>query len=169
MGTGPGELPQVRLGVPDDAARLTDLHLDVWDEAYAGLLPAEVLAARRAERAQRTDRWRTALAVGATWVADDGDRLVGFTTAGPSRAADAPIPFELWALYVRRAAYGTGLGQRLFDVSVGDRAAYLWVLRGNDRAIAFYRRQGFIVDGAQKPQYDTVDLRMVRDQASGRA
>jgi len=154
--------PDVRRGVPEDAERLTDLHLDVWDEAYGGLVPEAILAARRTQRAERVEAWRGHLAAGRTWVADEGDRLLGFASAGPARAENAPTPFELWALYVRRSSYGDGLGQRLFDAAVGDRAAYLWVFRGNDRAVAFYEKQGFRFDGVEKEEHDGVDLRMVR-------
>ena len=52
----------------------------------------------------------------------------------------------------------------LLAVAVGDRAAYLWVLDGNARATAFYRRHGFADEGGRKPEPDTgvVEIRMAR-------
>jgi ribosomal protein S18 acetylase RimI-like enzyme len=46
--------------------------------------------------------------------------------------------------------------------AIGDRPAYLWVLEGNDRAVAFYRRHGFTEDGGRKLEPDTglVEIRM---------
>lgn len=69
---------------------------------------------------------------------------------------------ELMALYVRAEAYGTGVGHRLFEAALGAAPAYLWVLGGNERAVAFYRRQGFRLDGATKADEVGTELRMVR-------
>lgn len=52
-----------------------------------------------------------------------------------------------------RLYHGTGLGQGLMDAMVADatrrgkRSLYLGVWDRNDRAIAFYRREGFVVTG----------------------
>ena len=52
---------------------------------------------------------------------------------------------------------------------IGDRPAYLWVLEGNDRAAAFYRRHGFTDEGGRKPEPDTgvVEIRMARGPQPG--
>ncbi|NYE37518.1 GNAT superfamily N-acetyltransferase [Nocardioides cavernae] len=151
----------------EDAAALTDLHLDVWEEAYARLVPADVLTERRATRADRVDRWRGLLSPGAmetllAW-SEDGT-LVGFASTGPGR--DGPhegLPgLELMALYVRASAYGTGVGHALLTAAVGTSACYLWVLDGNDRAVAFYERQGFRSDGARRSDDVGSEHRMVR-------
>lgn len=72
-------------------------------------------------------------------------------------------------LNVLAAHHGTGLADLLLAELVGERAAYLWVLDGNARAQAFYRRHGFAVDGATKPHppTGTTELRMVRAGAGG--
>ena len=59
---------------------------------------------------------------------------------------------------------GTGLAQRLYNEAVGNRAAYLWVMRDNARARAFYARNGFLPDGAAKidPDFGVPIIRMVR-------
>ena len=51
---------------------------------------------------------------------------------------------------------------------IGDRPAYLWVLEGNVRAAAFYRRHGFTDEGGRKPEPDTgvVEIRMARGYAA---
>lgn len=157
----------IRLAGEDDAAALAELHLDVWDDGYAGLVPQAILDARRAEpRADRVARWRVRLAAANTWVAERESGLVGFASAGPGR--DGSGVLELMALYVRAAVYGTGFGHRLLIEAIGDRAAYLWVLAGNDRALAFYERQGFRPDGQEKVCDEGTELRMVRDGRSGK-
>ncbi|NGN94917.1 GNAT family N-acetyltransferase [Nocardioides sp. KC13] len=157
----------IRAAVADDAEALTDLHLDVWEEAYAGLMPDSIFVERRSERATRIDRWRTNLGTGpfSTLVAeaDEPGRLLGFASAGPGRDTETGLPqLELSALYVRAESYGTGLGHRLLSAAIGSAAAYLWVLDGNQRATAFYERQGFVFDGETKPEPLGLHRRMVR-------
>ncbi len=91
-------------------------------------------------------------------------QVVGFAIAGPQREAGVDAGYQLYAINVRQAYYGTGAGQRLFDRAVGDRGCFLWVARDNPRAIAFYARNGFALDGAeqQEPMFDIPIIRMVR-------
>lgn len=156
----------IRPATSDDAEALTELHLDVWEEAYAGLMPPEIFAERRSQRTERIGRWRTNVTAGpiTTLVADgEPGRLLGFSSAGPGRDSDPGLPsLELTALYVRAECYGSGLGQALLEAAIGERAAYLWVLEGNKRATVFYERQGFRFDGVAKTEPVGVELRMVR-------
>jgi GNAT superfamily N-acetyltransferase len=153
----------IRRGAPDDADALARLHVDVWDDAYTRLMPEEILDERRDKVAERADRWRDILAEEkATWLAEDPDGLVGFSGSGPARDNDVDIDLELYALYVRASHYGTGVGYALLEQAIGDRAAYLWVLAGNDRAIRFYERQGFRLDGTEDEHDEGRHVRMVR-------
>ncbi len=153
----------VRRAVAQDAEALAHLHLDVWDDAYTGLMPQGILDDRRTKAAERVQRWRSILEQGGTTlVADHPDGLVGFASAGTGRDNDVDIELELTALYVRARWWGTGVGYVLFEEAVGDRAAYLWVLAGNDRAIRFYERQGFRLDGTEDEHDEGLHVRMVR-------
>lgn len=152
---------------PEDAEALTDLHLDVWEEAYADLMPASVFAERRAGRDQRVERWRDIIAAGSSdnllaWSTQG--RLLGFSSTGPGRDSpdDGLPPLELMGLYVRAEVYGHGVGHALCAAAIGTEPAYLWVLDGNVRAITFYERQGFGFDGATKPEDVGLERRMVR-------
>jgi GNAT superfamily N-acetyltransferase len=55
----------------------------------------------------------------------------------------------VYALYVHPDHWGAGAGHALMTAcrlalrERGDDAVSIWVLRGNARGIAFYRRQGF--------------------------
>lgn len=158
---------QIQPAAVGDAEALTDLHLDVWEESYADLMPAAVFRERREQRAGRVENWRGIIAAGTsanllTW--SPAGRLLGFSSTGPGRDSpddDLP-PLELMALYVRASAYGAGVGHALCEAAVGDSPAYLWVLDGNVRAIRFYERQGFAFDGATKPDDVGLEKRMVR-------
>ena len=159
---------RTRAAVVDDAEALTDLHLDVWEEAYAGLMPDRIFTERRSQRSARVDRWRTNIETGPisnlVVEGDEPGRLLGFASSGPAREHGQGLPpLELSALYVRSERYGTGLGYALFEAAVGGAAAYLWVLDGNQRATAFYERQGFRFDGETKADLVGIERRMVRD------
>lgn len=164
----------IGVAVPADAEPLGRLHCRVWRTTYAGLMPAEQLARLDPERF--VANWQGRLAASdADGLGPDGDRVligrhesdgvVGFISVGPPREDEAPVGRQLWAINLDAAHQGTGLAQRLLDEGLGVRPAYLWVARGNDRAIAFYERNGFAVDGATQtdPGHgDLVELRMVR-------
>ena len=95
-----------------------------------------------------------------TLVAERAGELVGFACQGPGRGE--PGGLELYALYTRAAWWGTGLGTALLAGSLGDLPAYLWVLEGNARAIAFYEKHGFRLDGGVEDEEEGRHLRMVR-------
>lgn len=149
----------------DDLDEMGRVHVEIWREAYAGLLPADYLAAL--DPTFGPARWRERFGSSpevSWWVASDDDGIVGMATSGPGRDDDAPAGLELYAINVLRRAHGTGLADDLMRHAIGDRAAYLWVLDGNERATAFYRRHGFADDGGRKPEPDTgaVEVRMAR-------
>jgi GNAT superfamily N-acetyltransferase len=156
----------IRQGIPDDAAAGAALHIACWREAYADIVAPHILAARTNDLVERTERWRGFLTDGPPrWLAvgDNGD-LVEFSTAGPGRDDDIDLDLELFAIYVRAAYYGSGIGTRLLQAALGDAPAYLWVFEANARARAFYERHGFIPDGARKPEPSFLEpeIRMVR-------
>ncbi|MEI5676048.1 MULTISPECIES: GNAT family N-acetyltransferase [unclassified Nocardioides] len=154
----------IRLATPVDAEALAHLHLDVWDDAYTGLMPQGILDDRREKVAERVERWRDILTTSGnpTYLAVGPDGLVGFASAGPGRDNDVDLDLELMALYVRATHWGTGVGYALLQEAIGDRAAYLWVLGGNDRALRFYERQGFRLDGTEDEHDEGLHVRMVR-------
>ena len=55
---------RIRRGIPEDAEALAHLHLDVWDDAYTGLMPQGILDDRRERVAERVERWRGNLTAG---------------------------------------------------------------------------------------------------------
>jgi GNAT superfamily N-acetyltransferase len=151
-----------------DARAVAELHVRVWREAYAGLMPAEFLAGLDVGRFEQT--WRGRLT---------GDRapevvdlvgihpergIVAFGAAGPGRDDDEPAAWELYAINVLASEHGSGLADLLMPSLIAGRAAYLWVLEGNRRASTFYARYGFAPDGRTKtrPEIARPELRMVR-------
>lgn len=159
---------RIRSASVGDAEALTDLHLDVWEEAYGHLISKEILLDRRRGRSDRIARWRQNIpnpeALTLLAQENDGSRLLGFVSKGSRRdRPDSGLPeLEIWALYVRAEVYGRGVGYAMLTEAIGSADAYLWVLEGNMRAIEFYERQGFRFDGTSKADPEGVEHRMVR-------
>lgn len=163
----------VRPAVVGDAERLGRVHVQVWREAYAAVMPPEFLAGLDPVRSAA--RWRDSLTdpppgtVALVGLADA--TVVGFCLTGPTRD-DPPEPtHELYALNVLAAHHGSGLADRLVDPALagpfGAGPVSLWVVAENARARAFYRRHGFTLDGRTKDHEGTGthEVRMVRPGA----
>jgi GNAT superfamily N-acetyltransferase len=153
----------IRRAGPADAEALSELHLDCWDDAYAGLVPQEILAERRMRILERIDHWRGALERGdVVWVAEREGTLSGFAEARPADDPELAGLLELRVLYVRAPWWGTTVGHHLFRRAVGDEPSYLCVLEGNTRAIGFYERQGYRADGFTEDVPEGRHVRMLR-------
>ena len=145
-----------RAARPEDADHIADLHVRAWAETYADLLPAPELA--RNSLAARRTLWRAVLVAPSTRVAVLPG--AGFACMGPQRdtARSADHPEEPLALYVLRTHHGRGIGRALLG-SVRDPASFTaWVLSGNARALAFYRRSGGHEIGRRSEILDGMDL-----------
>jgi GNAT superfamily N-acetyltransferase len=158
--------PSIRVARVEDVAAAAACHAACWREAYAQIVDPVVLAERTSDLAERTRRWRQRLEAGAhRWLAlVPDDVVVGFAAHGPGRDDDIDLGCELEAIYVRQAYWGSGLADRLLEVTIGDESAYLWVFEANERARAFYARHGFVPDGTAKHDsfFDRSEIRMVR-------
>jgi GNAT superfamily N-acetyltransferase len=147
----------VRDARPEDALEVAGVHVRCWQVAYRGLLPDDYLDGLRvADRMARYTFADRRADAPATIVAVDVDTIRGFATTGPSRDDDAGAAGELYAIYVDPASWGTGTGlsliaearARLTDQGFGE--AILWVLAGNERAMRFYRSDGWQPDGHRR-------------------
>lgn len=162
-----------------DAAAVARLQDDLWRATYSGLLPSWVLDAR--DDADNVARWRERAVAHEeagcspegvrTLVAHDEDsRPIGWASTGPPRDDDPPTDTELWSLYLASEYQGSGVAEQLLEAVLPSPApGHLWVLAGNERAIAFYRKGAFAPDGAIKRdlRLDADELRMVRTASGG--
>jgi ribosomal protein S18 acetylase RimI-like enzyme len=147
----------VRPARPSDAQPIAAVHVATWRNAYAGLLPDDVLAALDA--GEWADRWQGRLAAPAegtfVLVFEQDGRVEGFVSGGPSR--DQFPGGEVYAIYVNPARQARGAGRRLLAgaaqhlAEAGCTDATLWVLAGNHRARGFYESQGWHSDGTEQP------------------
>ena len=78
---------------------------------------------------------------------------VGFVGYG-DRGDEAPNTGEIFALYVLAEYYGKGVAQQLMKAGLQQLMNYpqicLWVLKENKRAIRFYEKNGFRLNGEEK-------------------
>jgi GNAT superfamily N-acetyltransferase len=151
---------RVRRATADDAAAIAELHVRAWQWAYRGLIPNEYLDALSDQISRRVEWWREMLGDREkkwTWVAELGDRIVGFADTFASWDEDAdPSTAMLGAIYLDEAVVRLGVGSALMERAVanlrdqGFAAVTLWVLDTNERARRFYKALGWQPDGATK-------------------
>ncbi|UFN45215.1 GNAT family N-acetyltransferase [Nocardioides okcheonensis] len=103
----------------------------------------------------REAMWEHLLGVegGVTFVVEDRDVVVAFMSA---RHLDHYEPvLELSSLYVQPGRFGRGTGKRLHEVFESERrlgeGGFLEVWEGNQRAIDFYRRHGWVATSTSRP------------------
>lgn len=139
---------RIRAAHAADADALHELHNAAWREAYTGLVPESVFAARE----QRgSERWLQLLSDpdgDMVWLAHRDGAPVGFAHARAC-GTEGPRSLSLQALYLRASEYGSGTAANLLQLAVGDAPCFLWVAKENGRALAFYRKHGFEPDGAE--------------------
>jgi ribosomal protein S18 acetylase RimI-like enzyme len=142
----------LRAGRDVDLLPVGALHFRSRAAAYAHILPAETLAEPPAAALAEwwTERWKWERDTHRLTVAEDFDRIVGFSYVGPSETEGAA---ELYAIHVDPVLVGAGVGRLLMENALvqlkevgGDRAV-LWVLEANERARRFYDRGGWRADG----------------------
>jgi ribosomal protein S18 acetylase RimI-like enzyme len=135
----------------DVAVRLADEHdLDAIEAFGAAVVPAhyEPIIGKAAAQEQ-VDLWwtrkrlRSALSKGALVVAEHDDELVGVAEVGVWERD--PV---IWKLYLKPERRGRGIGRVLLRAAILEvpREASRVILEhfaGNERAAAFYEREGF--------------------------
>ena len=134
---------------PEEIEGKSLVHWQTWREAYDDLLPAKFQETMTLERC----RFFSQKYPENTLIAMDGKKVVGFISYGNFR--DETIQAgEIIALYVLKDYYGKGVSKQLMHAAFValDQFSeiYLWVLKDNKRAIAFYQKMGFTLDGPEK-------------------
>lgn len=150
----------MREAAPDDTEAIVSVTVAGWRAGYRDIIAPEKLAELP------IDRWRHEVGVGLrravgdafTYVAEIDGRFAGYCyVAAPSREADLrPDVAELVAIYVDPDQWRQGAGEALMSAAMERLAGLpytevaLWTFKENERAIAFYERDGWRPDGAEK-------------------
>ena len=134
---------------PEEIEGKSLVHWQTWREAYDDLLPVEFQETMTLERC----RFFSQKYPENTLIAMDGEQVVGFISYGNFRD-EAIRAGEIIALYVLKDYYGKGVSEQLMHATFVAldpfSEIYLWVLKDNKRAIAFYQKMGFTFDGQEK-------------------
>lgn len=120
-------------------------------------MPGELLAGLSVDERERM--WRGVLGEASSGAAvlvaeEAAAQVVGFVAVRPR--PDDPGVGELLALYVAPSTWRRTIGTLLHNAAVehltrqGCARAELWVLDGNERAVAFYRARGWVPDGRRQ-------------------
>lgn len=161
---------RIRPATAADVRPALEMKLAAWRQAYSGLRGDEFFAFHEEQLEGQVAWWERGLANGAGFcIAEDVDgRIIGLAGGTPviDEDRDAGVDIELGMLYILADYYGSGLGAHLLQVVLGQRPALVWVLQGNERAVAFYRKHGFEPDGVSEELTGSwnglTELRMVR-------
>ncbi|HEU4628767.1 MAG TPA: GNAT family N-acetyltransferase [Gemmatimonadaceae bacterium] len=170
----------IRPATPDDAATLSAFARDCFHDAFAADNRAEDMAAYLAATFS-PERQAAEIADAATTVllAHVDGALAGYAllaTGAAPPAITGPAPIELRRFYVARPWHGRGVADRLMDAVLDTArargAATLWlgVWERNPRAIAYYRKRGFVDVGSwafvlgSDRQTDRVMTRAISDE-----
>ena len=134
---------------PEEIEGKSLVHWQTWREAYDDLLPEEFQETMTLDRC----RFLSQKYPENTLIAMDGKKVVGFISYGNFRDEAIQVG-EIIALYVLKDYYGKGVSKQLMHAAFValDQFSeiYLWVLKDNKRAIAFYQKMGFTFDGQEQ-------------------
>ncbi|MGL4573915.1 MAG: GNAT family N-acetyltransferase [Burkholderiaceae bacterium] len=148
--------------LPQEVDAVGEIHYRSRMQNYAGIMPARYLAKQSVAGWQKT--WRGIVAAPEfarehLFVAcDEKNRVIGFAHTGPVKPLETEttrnFSGELYALHLREAFQGQGIGQDLLHAVMewqraqGRDSMRLWVLTENFGAIRFYERLGAQRSGA---------------------
>ena len=159
----------IRRGTPEDAPAIASVRVDTWRSAYRGLLPDALLDGL--DTTTITANWRRGLETidptRVAYVAEVGGDVVGFASGGRARAANSVYLGEVYALYVRDAHQGKGIGRALLRAAVvelvkrGLSPIVIWTLFDNPRSRGFYESLGGAVIGEKREPFEGHELHEV--------
>ena len=149
----------IRPAVPSDAGWLAALAERTFRETYEAFNRPEDMESYVASHFGRAlQEAELASPVRGTLVAEAGHQGIGYVQLGwesTPACVTGPAPAEIVRFYVDRPWHGRGIAQALMDAAAdlarlrGSRTLWLGVWERNDRAVAFYRKSGFVDVGTQ--------------------
>ena len=138
---------KVRIARLRDTESIARIHVDSWRAAYAGILSEKFLASMDYDK--RLALWHKNVQENAVklFVLEENKEVIGFSCIGSSRDSEVK-GMELYAIYLDPAHQRKGKGTIFWnelEKFVRNKAysVYLWVLKKNSGARAFYERNGF--------------------------
>lgn len=156
---------QVRKALIDDVDGIAHIHVSSWGYAYSDLMPKSFIENYTFEKRQKllSNIIKRDLAV--VLVAEGDEGLSGFLCFGQPKSFKDTDVYDLSSIYIDPDKIGGGIGQLLYDNcesmlrTLNAQKVLLRALDSNERALNFYRKQGFAPTGeSYKEQADDVVL-----------
>lgn len=154
----------IRPATINDAEQKGQIHYQTWIETYTGHINQAYLDRMKPERSVEFARKYPEN----TLVAELDGKIVGFACYGKSRDLTYENHGEIIALYVLKGYQKLGIGRALMESCLEQLKVYpqhfLWVLKSNQKAIAFYEKMGFMANGDEKElvlETPVAEIRMV--------
>ena len=159
---------EIRPATAADGRAIAEIHRETWAATYTQWIPDVVDGYDLERSAEGWAREATAEGGRLTVAANDGG-VIGFAASGPARGVDGAG--EVYAIYIRPARHGQGVGSALMADALGWMAGLghpeciLWVAEPSTRSRAFYEHVGFRLDegeGATEPWRGLMTVRYRR-------
>jgi ribosomal protein S18 acetylase RimI-like enzyme len=170
-------VPTIRQATRHDARQLSLLAEQTFRDTFAAMNTAENMDLHcQTNYSEQIQTGEIADPARLTLLSVDGDKLIGFVQlrwGGAPDCVKANAPGEIQRLYVAKDWHGQGVAQELMAASIealkgrGSDVVWLGVWERNPRAIAFYRKLGFVEVGdhvfplGTDPQRDIVMARPI--------
>lgn len=170
---GPLADASARIARPNDAAAVGRVQAAVWRQAYAAVLPPDILG--QFEEASFARVWRDSLVKPPSprhvlLVACAGEQVVGFAAVGPSVDPDAhESTGEVLALGVHPDGRRSGHGSRLLNAAVdtlrgkGFDSLSAWILASDEDTRAFLAAAGLTPDSAYRDRVIDAERTLARE------
>jgi GNAT superfamily N-acetyltransferase len=152
---------RIRRGTPDDAPAIACVRVDTWRTAYRGLVPDALLEGLDAIDISAS--WRRGLETidptRVAYVAEVAGEVIGFATGGRARHLKGGYRGEVYALYVRDAHQGRGIGRALLRTSAAELVKrgltpiVIWTLFDNPASRGFYESLGGVAIGEKREPF----------------
>lgn len=166
----------IRPATSEDSESIVRVNVASWQVGYKDLIPQKILMEISVE--ERLKRWQRA------WHRDGfkvlvkelNQEIIGYCAYGPLRspASDKDNIGEIYSLYLLPIHWQQGFGTDLLSYAnanlkrEGFNTLMIWVLEGNQRAIRFYQKRGFQLDGTRKRReidhFSLIEVGMVSHQ-----
>ena len=137
-------MKNIREAAEEDLSRIAEIEIFNYRMNFYPIFQNDAFYFKELQVLTLAEKYETELA--SIWVYDDG------TVKGFIQVANGQIK----KLFVEPVLQGNSIGSELLQFAVREQGGeYLWALKKNTRAIAFYQRHGFWLTGEKMPEDDT--------------
>ena len=140
---------KIREATVSDIEEVAKLHVDSWNETYAGIISPKYLENMKNNLDKRIERMKNEFGLRQMIVAVLNNEIIGFSEFVLSNefSKDLEIDCELCGLYIKNGYKNLGLGSEIFEYVTtvfkenSKKKMGLWCVKENIPAISFYQKK----------------------------